>query len=308
MTSIFIFGLFQSGSGKTTVSTALTRAFVNEGQTVGVFKPRSGHNIWYHQTALMKGKADSRLFGEDIIKLKEASRCPLPYEVLNPIVALMSPSNYQTFLERKALNQMYLQLSNIFMGLYFERYTFIEDGSIKTTLLVNEHAINGNFILQDPDYLAKLKARANEVVPLHNLHDWSVFYNKFSSRSIYSCYQKVEEYSDILIIEGFNDAISPEPRILPSIGVIIGVAPGKAVFYDSDEFKKVISTLKDLGKDIRSLRAEELVKYLKKYEIMDIPAILLDDLMDYDKLSKKVENVINFLKRKMTDSLALNLN
>ncbi|MFX1535307.1 MAG: hypothetical protein ACFFDI_13870, partial [Promethearchaeota archaeon] len=219
MTSIFIFGLLQSGSGKTTVSTALTRAFVNEGQKVGVFKPRSGHNIWYHQTALIKGKADSRLFGEDIIKLQEASRCPLPYEVLNPIVALMSPLNYQTFLERKTLNQMYLQLSNIFMGLYLERYTYIENKSIKTALLVNEQAINGNFILQDSEYLAKLKTRANEVIPLHNPHDWSIFYNKYSSRSIFSCYQTVKEYSENLVIEGFNDAVSPEPRILPFIDV-----------------------------------------------------------------------------------------
>ncbi|MFX1250344.1 MAG: hypothetical protein ACFFCZ_01855 [Promethearchaeota archaeon] len=298
MTSIFIFGLFQSGSGKTTISTALARAFVNEGQKIGVFKPRSGHNIWYHQTTTMKGKAESRLFGEDIIKLKEASRCPLPYEMLNPIVALMSPSNYQTFLERNDLNQMYLQLSNIFMGLYFERYTFIENGSIKTTLLVNEHSIKGNFILQDPEYLAKLKVRVNEVVPLNNFHDWSVFYNKFSSRSIYSCYQSVKEYSDILIIEGFNNAISPEPRILSSIGLFIGVAPGKAVFYDSTEFKNVISSFKTLNKDIRSLRAEELVKYLKNYEIVDIPAIPPSDLTDYDKLSEKLENVVNFPKKK----------
>ncbi|MFX1535306.1 MAG: hypothetical protein ACFFDI_13865, partial [Promethearchaeota archaeon] len=68
-----------------------------------------------------------------------------------------------------------------------------------------------------------------------------------------------------------------------------------------------ISSLKDLGKDIRSLRAEGIVKYLKNYEILNIPAVPPEYLTEYDKLSEKLENVINFSKkRNVNDFSTLN--
>jgi predicted P-loop ATPase/GTPase len=95
---VFVFGLFSHSPGKTVASSALARGLLNDGFNVGVFKPRSGHSMWHQYEAFLKCRAEGRLFCEDIMKLKEASRCPLPYEVLNPIDALMSPLKVEKFL------------------------------------------------------------------------------------------------------------------------------------------------------------------------------------------------------------------
>jgi len=99
-----------------------------------------------------------------------------------------------------------------------------------------------------------------------------------------------------IIIEGFNDAVSPEPRIFHDVDVVVGVAPGVAVFYDSKDFKRVIEAMAKLGKDPRSLRAKEVIKYVKVLDVLNIPPLSQEHLIDYDRLSEKLEEVIEHVK------------
>jgi len=298
--SILIFGLFPDSSGKTVVSTALARGLLNRGVNIGVFKPRSGHNLWYQYEAFLKCKAEGRLFCEDIIKLKEASNCFLPYEVLNPVDALMGPICVKTFLERQLINQMYLLEPEVYPHLIVERYTLPrEDGKAKTVLVLNEKCINSNFILLDRDYLKRLKKTAEEVISVRSLDEWVKFFNGLASQSIYSCYRMIRQRYETVIVEGFNDAVSIEPRITYTVDVILGVAPGTALLYDTEDFRRVMKVLTELGKDPRALRAKDIVKFLKRYDVLDIPFLPQECLRNYDKLSDSLKDVVDRVESRL---------
>ena len=291
-----MFGLFPNSSGKTVVSIALARGLSNEGVKVGVFKPRSGHNMWYQYGAFLKCKVEEGLFCEDIIKLKEASECPLPYEVLNPVDALMSPLNVETFLGRNLTNRMYFLEPEMYPHLIVERYTFIKDKKTENVLLLNEKSINASLVLLDHDYLVKLREKASKIIPVHNLDEWAILFKKLAPSSICSCYKMVRQMYENLIIEGFNDAVSPELRILDDVNVVVGVAPSAAIFYDPKELKRVIDTMMKLGKDPRALRAKETVKFMRACKTLKIPPLPQEYLIDYDKLSKKLKIIIKYVK------------
>jgi len=294
--AVFIFGLFPDFSGKTVVATALARGLLNEGLDVGVFKPRSGHNMWYQYEAFLKCKSNGRLFCEDIIKLKEASECPLPYEVLNPVDALLTPFNIETFLERNLISRMFLIEPDTYQHLTVERYTILENEKKKNLLLLNKRSVETNLVMLDRDYLKKLENTADQVIPLHNLNEWIRLSKEFGPKAIYSCYQKVRRACKNLVIEGFNDAVSPEPKILDDVDVVIGVAPGTAIFYNPEEFKELLNALMKLGKDLRALRAEDVIKFIREYKIFKIPPLPRECLKDYDKLSEKLKDIVNYVK------------
>ena len=290
MHSIFIFGLLQESSGKTVISSALARGMINRGIRTRVFKPRSGHNLWYQYDVFLKCKKEGRLFCEDIIKLRKACKCSLPLEVLNPVDALMSPLNVKAFLERKAINRLYLLEDNTFLHLIAERYTTCKDG-IKHLLCINLKALKSNFTMIDLEYIRKLEKHAEKVLYINSPDEWNSIFQDYGPEAIRSCYAKVSEEADYVIVEGFNDAVCPEKSL--RYDLTIGVAPGVIIFYEAENFHAVLETLESLGKDPRSLRAEDVLKYLKKTKILSIPALSSTCLKNYDSLSRKLDQVID---------------
>jgi len=291
MRSVFVFGLLPESPGKTVISSALARGLTNRGIRTCVFKPRSGHSFWYQHDVFRRCKKEGRLFCEDIIKLRKACRCSMPIEVLNPVDALMSPLDVRGFLERNAVSQLYLFEQDVFLHLVAERYTICKDG-IKHLLCINMKALESHFIMTDSEYIRKLEKRADKVLYLNSLDEWNSVFKDYGSEAIRSCYQEVSEKADYVIVEGFNDAVCPEKSL--RYNLVIGVAPGIVIFYDAKNFHAVVETLEDLGKDPRGLRAEDVLKYLKKVKILQIPALPSSYLKNYDRLSEKLDQVIEF--------------
>ena len=227
------------------------------------------------------------------MKLRDACKCSLPIEVMNPVDALMSPLNVKTFLERKMMTQLYLFEPETFLHLIAERYTLCKDG-IKHILSVNMEAIKSKspYVMRDLEYVKRLEENADKVLYLKNLNEWNSVFQDYGSKAIRSCYRRVSEKAECVIIEGFNDAVCPDDSL--RYDLVIGVAPGVTVFYDAENFHRVIETLRELGKDPRGLRAEDVVKYLKKGKILQIPALPSSCLKDYDELSGKLDQLIDY--------------
>ena len=169
--SIFVFGLFPDSSGKTILACALARGLANSGLRVGVFKPRSGHNIWYQYGAFLKCKDADSLFCEDIIKLRDASRCDMPYEVLNPVDALLAPLNAEYFLKRNTSSQMFLFEHDIFRHLIVERHSILKLEGTETFLLINERNIDANLAVLDRSYVEGLRRAAAKVISVRSLDE-----------------------------------------------------------------------------------------------------------------------------------------
>lgn len=289
MRSVFVFGLLPESPGKTVISSALTRGMINRGIKTCVFKPRSGHNFWYQYDVFLKCKKEGRLFCEDIVKLRRACKNSLPFEVLNPVDALMGPLNAEEFIERKMVDQLYLFEDDVFLHLIAERYTICKD-KIENVLCINTRAIRSRLVMTDLEYVRELEKHADKVLYLNSSDEWNSIFQDYGPKAIRSCYRRISEKSDYAIVEGFNDAVCPEESL--RYDLVIGVAPGVIIFYDAKDFHDVIETFKDLGKDPRSLRAKDIIKYLKKVKTLSIPALPSSHLKDYDVLSKDLNQVV----------------
>jgi predicted P-loop ATPase/GTPase len=289
--SIFIFGFLPHSSGKTVVACALARGLADQGYSVGGFKPRSGYSFWYQYEAVYKGLESGQLFCEDIVKLRAASRCQLPFEVLNPVNALMSPINVESFLERRQMDQLYLIQRDMFAHLVGERYTVLRNGKQETTLCLNEENIHSGLTLCDMKFLRRLKSSVNRIIPVKSLYEWNDVFQTWGPLAVQSCYREIVDKSEYVIVEAFNDAVCPDTTL--RYNLVIGVAPGLATFYNAEKFHQRLHTLEKLGKNLITLKSEDIVKYLKKEKIVKIPPLTKQVLDDYESLSQKLEEIVN---------------
>ena len=288
--SIYIFGLFPISPGKTVVSAALCRGLLSRGFNVAPFKPRSGHNLWYQYPTFQKCKEEDRLFCEDIIRLREASGCQLPYEILNPIDALMAPLDAGDFLKKNDTRGMYLKQAITFDHLIVERYTSLEEGETKSTICINEKNLSGG-VLSDIEYISELTETAEKVLRIEDATGWASIYRKLRPVSISTCNRKIVEKHEVTVVEGFNDAVCPAPEL--RYKAVLGVAPGVVAFYDPDDFERVIKVKSMTGGDPMGLRSKDIIQFIKPEGILSIPPLNSRDLINFDVMSHKLWNVID---------------
>lgn len=289
MKSVFIFGFLPDSPGKTVVSTALCRGLLNRGFSVAPFKPRSGHNLWYQYDAFTECKREARLFCEDIMKLKRASRCRLPYEVLNPVDALMTPLDAGVFLRENYIRGMYIRESEIFSHLLVERYTSWIEGKMKSVICVNETSLSHG-ALGDREYIEALTEKADRVVTIRDVSEWASVFERFGPRSISTCRDKIAEDYELMVVEGFNDAVCPAPGL--RYEVVVGVGPGIAALYDPSDFDRAIKVRSTIGSNPMELRSNNIVELIKPEKILTVPALNSKDLVAFDRLSQKLDELV----------------
>lgn len=290
LASIFVFGLLPDSPGKTLIGRAIVRGLINRGLDMGVFKPRSGHNYWYQYDTFLICREKGQLFCTDIIKLREASgNGDLPYELLNPIDALMSPLKIDRYLPKRSWSQFFINNYQNFSHLVMERYT-IYDSGIVNTICINPAKLK-ELIFSDRVFVNNVIDKADETIVINCLEEWNRVYNTLSTKSIMSCYLRIRDKYENIVVEGFNDAVCPDPNL--SYDLIIGVAPGVALFYEPERFSQVIKFMGELGKNPLSLRAENILEYLKEIEAVKIPPLSSEEKKDTDLLSQKLSPIVD---------------
>lgn len=304
MASIFVFGVLPDSPGKTLVSRAIVRGLINRGIDVGVFKPRSGHNYWYQYDAFLKCKQEGQLFCQDIIELREArGGDTLPIVLTNPVDALMSPLKVSDYLREKNWNQFYIDEYQTFLHLVMERYT-IYSSDIRNIICINSAGIK-DVLFSEENFVKDVLGKASEIIQIDSLEKWNQFYESFSPKAILSCYRKIcKEHGDVLI-EGYNDAVCPNPNI--NYDVVIGVAPGVAIFYDSERFVQVIKFMKDL-KNPLGLRAGDILEYAKDIKTVRVPSLVSEEKKDTDLLSQKLSSIVDYVEAKLEKGQVLEQN
>lgn len=288
MRSIYVFGLFPISPGKTVVSSALCRGLLSRGLKVAPFKPRSGHDLWYQYEAFKRCKKNARLFCEDITKLKEASRCQLPYEILNPIDALMAPINTRNFLENGYVREMYLKKENTFLHLIVERYTSWKEDRTRTLYCVNKNNFSDE-TLSYKDYVRDLTSKSDKIITIEDAPGWSSVLRRLGPVCTSTCSKRIAAEYELMVVEGFNDAVCPAPEL--RYDVVVGVAPGVAALYNPDDFHKVIELKSMIRGEPMGMRAKDIVDFIKPEKIFTVPALDMDDLGDFDRLSQKLSYI-----------------
>ncbi len=293
MVSVFVFGFLPEASGKTTVCLAVARGLRLRGWRVGVFKPRSGHSYWYHHDIYAVCREEGRLYSWDVLRLSKACGfTSLPLEVLNPVDALFSPP------DRLVLSPQFVELhfANQFFELVAERYTVMEDKP-KTTLCLNGVNLGSdNLLFKDWDYVEELKRNASKVLVVESLEEWNEVHLRHAPVAIRSCYRTVCSESDVVVVECFNDAVCPDPEL--SIELAVGVASGVAFIYDGDRLRRSIEVASSI-KDPRSLKARDIVEFLRPEGAARIPAVTSRDVADSDRLASKLDGLVSMVEKKV---------
>lgn len=160
---------------------------------------------------------------------------------------------------------------------------------MKYTLCLNKYQLNNTFF--ERDFINKLISRANKVVEVKNLDEWCSVSQRFGPKSISNCFARVSEACDVVVVEGFNDAVCPAPGV--DYDVVIGIGPGISAFYDPTDFQRAIDVLSTTGHNRMNLRSRDVIKYLKTVEIQPIRAFEMNYLEKYDFLCEKLKNVLD---------------
>lgn len=251
------------------------------------FKPRSGHNLWYQYDAYEKCRSEGRLYCEDIIKLRAASRCSLAHELLNPIDALLAPIEARGFLEEGRGREIYLLEEDTYSHLIVERYTHW-DGGLRHRMLINERW-SSRRLLMDEGHLQRLLAEAEEVIRVKSIEEWGDTYRRLASPSILTCMGEISRSCELLVVEGYNDAACP---IKVEYQIVIGAAPGVAAFYNPEEYSTVLEVYRSLGREPLELRARDVIPFLKPEGFVEISPLKRAELEDYDRLSEKLSPLV----------------
>ncbi len=294
--SVYVFGFFQDSPGKTVVSSALCRGFLNRGLNVAPFKPRSGHSVWFQYDTFKKCKGEARLFCEDVVKLREAARCQLPYEILNPVDSLMAPLDAGVFLKENNVEEMYLKQPDIFSHLLVERYTRLVEGGIESVFCYNEKNLSEG-VLFDGEYINHLKERAEMMIPVRDVTGWASVFGRYGPASVSSCYERIAEKHDPIVVEGFNDAACPTPQL--GYKAVLGVGPGTAALYRPDDFQRAIKVRAMTISSMMGLRAKDVISFIKPEMIMSIPALSEKTLRNLDRLSVKLEKIVDVVQKQL---------
>lgn len=272
------------------------RGLIDRGFDMGVFKPRSGHNYWYQYDAFLSCVDEGQLFCSDIIKLREACReDTLPYELMNPIDSLLSPLKVDNYLIENEWNQFFIDDYQTFSHLVMERYT-IYNSEIVNIICLNSNNFK-NVLSPEKMFLEEVISKADETIELDCLRKWNQVYKKLSSKAILSCYEKICEKYENILIEGYNDAICPDPKL--KYDIILGVAPGIVIFYEPERYSQIIKFMRNSGKNPLTLRAKNILEYTRESEIIKIPPLTSEEKNDTNILSKKLSLLIDYIEGKL---------
>lgn len=235
----------------------------------------------------MRCKEEGRLYCEDIIKLRGASVCRLPYEILNPLDTLIAPLDAGWFLKSDRIRELYLRHGDEFTKFILERYTTAEGEGHSSIYCVNE--INEERALGDDEYIQRV-TRGVRVYRIKSSEEWNRIYNRYARRSVESCAERINAEHENLLIESFSDEVYLTPGV--RYDVAIGVGPGIAVLYPPDKLERVLS-IKTRDESMKTLKASKVIPLIKPDRIIDIPPLSKEEIGDYDLLSTRMEELID---------------
>ena len=139
------------------------------------------------------------------------------------------------------------------------------------------------------DYVQDLTSKSDKIINIEDTPGWSSVLRRFGPVCTSTCSKRIAEEYELMVVEGFNDAVCPAPEL--RYDVVVGVAPGVAALYNPDDFHKVIELKSMIRGEPMGMIAKDIVDFIKPEKIFTIPALDIDELEDFDRLSQKLSYI-----------------
>jgi predicted P-loop ATPase/GTPase len=252
-------------SGKTQLATRLVKAFSETGQTVEYFKPLSGHNYWYNFEHTKVCMEQGVLVSKDATTVRASFTPKSPIELANPIHSLFVPLRIEKPLQTLPNT---LGLSGSSSILTLERFSRPSESGIDSTVLVAQKLLEEERLIIGLEEVGKL-TRGTSIYQVNNLEAVQEFEHLNFEQHVLESFAHVEGLSDVVIIEGFNDAAWPWDGLV-SVDVVLVVAPGHIFSYDPERFRKAAFLMNRGQLPIREVtfgRISDLLKPIKRLEV-----------------------------------------
>ncbi len=278
MSRILIVGASSFDSGKTLLAVELGKKLKESGQSVGYFKPVSGHNYWYKHDHTKQCLEIGKLVSKDATHVKEELNLKNDLYLMNPIHSLFVPAR----IERPLQNiHSSLGLAGSSSVLVMQRFSRPVDDEFDTTMLLADSLVEEEQVIIGLEEIGKLSHNSS-IFSAHNFETFQEFEHQHFEEYVSASFAESEKSAENIIIESFNDAAWPWESLMEVDHVLV-VSPGHIFSYDPERFRKATFLYYKERLPIREVTFSQMADLLKPTNRVEIKP---STELDCDKLAK----------------------
>ncbi|MEM0026893.1 MAG: hypothetical protein QXT53_01995 [Ignisphaera sp.] len=234
---ILVSGLLTYDSGKTWFAIGLAKSILEKGYGVAVFKPVAGHNLWSQYKVFQYSMRAKMLLGEDVVKYTSYLKLGDKPQIMNPIDIMLAPPDPTRYILNRNLITYLEDLSNQFRQMVLARYSNCEYGTSK-------HYIFRSNVAKLSPHIQRIVEEFSIIVEAEDASAED-FIAKLRSASVEEdlnkCLLKLLQGKNFVIVESFNDALTPYIKLLDKVTRIFIVMPtAVAIYNDIAKVKNII--------------------------------------------------------------------
>ncbi len=289
--TIFIGGLLEYNSGKTTIAKDIISCFENDlSVKTSPFKPLSGNNLYFHYD-LIKEHVDK--FGNfvslDIVELLSCSSIDLSQIIANPVHRVSTQALSYDFFKEGSINTFYSKYTGSVT--LFQRFTICkQDSEVENIYLLNEPIYKNKKFWNDLLLTEPILKQANEIKFFKNEHEYYSLNSQFYADATKSSFENVKANSSVIVVESFNNSAHPAWCIREADLIFI-VGPGSLFLYDPESYFRAIDNYRAINRN-KPTATEEILKFATPKDAFSLPedqmkrkTILLEILQSfYDRI------------------------
>ncbi len=255
---VFIGGLLEYNSGKTTIAKDMISFFENDSSMkVSPFKPLSGNNLFYNYEPILENTTKHDDFvSQDIIGLLNETSNDIKATLANPVHKVTTQAIATRFYEEGSINTFYKKYQD--SETLLQRFSFCDsEGNQKSTYIVNEPIYKNKKFWNDEKLTEPILRKANEIKPFKNDQEYYILNSKYYADSIQTSFECLKNNSDFIVIEGFNNSAHPAWCVRES-NLILLLGPGSIFIYDPDVYFRAIDNYRAINRNKPSTTNEIL--------------------------------------------------
>jgi predicted P-loop ATPase/GTPase len=241
-------GMSSFDSGKTTFAELLIDGIKQYNDSIEYFKPISAHNYWQRFAHTQQLIEQKRIYSADLATVKSKIESKKDEYILNPIHRLYVPTSS----EKPMLNvPSTLGLAGPDSVIALQRFSWPEGKDVGSRVLVAENLVERGDLLLTSEELQQLTDGV-ERQAVSSLEEIQQYENAHLEGCIGSSFSLVEEGSEIVVIESFNDTAWIWEG-LENVDIVLVVGPGQVFSYDPERFRKAAFLQKRSSMPIREV-------------------------------------------------------
>ena len=255
---ILLVGMSSFDSGKTTFAGLLIDEISHYSKSIEYFKPISAHNYWQRFAHTQYCIEKKRLISADLATIKAKINSQIDDYLLNPIHRLYVPTASKKPL---AILPSTLSLAGPDSVIALQRFSWPEANRVRSMALVAEQLIGQGDLLLTKEQLEHL-IEGIEKRSVNSLEEIQQYESENLESYVSSAFSRVEDGTDILVIESFNDTAWIWEG-LDMVNLVLVIGPGQVYRYEPERFRKAAFLQKRPSMPIREVpfgRINDLIK------------------------------------------------